>query len=303
MRYQPVFQLLQLFLNMSKNIYIKLTRAGIKAGPFTIMDQFGNIIANDIDRKSLVCGVSYSVEDNVDMVTLVSNGTCSITKTIDLSTINPLQIATIDIVEPMTGCLWRHLTNIERYHHFYGAPEPYIIEYPFAFQNNDQTLQYIKDYTKAYKYFANTSGVFNYNDKIEVDNVWFNKAVVYNGQQSSGILELVAKPIHNLKEYMKYPMYKNDKKIITFTKSDNFYQYNTFWDVVKDKTIPLFMNSCESLSIDKIVNQSNMDYSYRSFNKSPIRAKDLKVRHILDSRSDIHLVSQFIIAPSQISYK
>lgn len=288
---------------MSKNIYIKLTRAGIKSGPFTISDQFGNIIDDNISKESLISGVSYSVNDNVTLITLESIGDCTFTKTIHLSTVSAVDIASLDYSESKTGCLWRHLTNIEKYHHFYGSPEPYVIEYPFAYQYNDEILQNVKDYTKAYKYFVDGTGVFNYNDKIEVDDVWFNKAVVYNGQQSSGILELVAKPIHNLKEYMRYPIYKNDGKIIIFTKSDNFYQYNTFWDVVKNKSIPLFVNSCEALSIDKVVNQSNMDYSSRSFKKAPIKAKDLKIRHILDSRSDIHLVSQFITAPSQISYK
>jgi hypothetical protein len=45
-----------------------------------------------------------------------------------------------------------------------------------------------------------------------------------------------------------------------------------------------------------------MDYGKRSFKKDTLRAKDLKIRHILDNRSDAHLVSQFITAPSQISY-
>jgi len=102
---------------------------------------------------------------------------------------------------------------------------------------------------------------------------------------------------------MTYPIYNAESKTITYTKSDNFYQYNTFWGLVKDKTVPLFSTTCESLSIDKVVNQSNMDYTKRSFKKEPLRAKDLKIRHILDNSSDFHLVSQFIIAPAQISYK
>ena len=108
---------------------------------------------------------------------------------------------------------------------------------------------------------------------------------------------------NNLKEYLKYPVYNVDSKTIIYTKSDNFYQYNTFWGLVKDKSLPLFTKSCESLSIDKVVNQLNMDYGKRSFKKEPLRSKDLKVRHILDNKSDIHLVSQFIVTPSQISYK
>jgi hypothetical protein len=46
-----------------------------------------------------------------------------------------------------------------------------------------------------------------------------------------------------------------------------------------------------------------MDYGKRSYKKEPLRAKELKVRHILDNTSEANLVSQFIITPSQISYK
>jgi len=67
--------------------------------------------------------------------------------------------------------------------------------------------------------------------------------------------------------------------------------------------VPLFVNTCETMSIDKIVNQENMDYGKRSFKKEPLRAKYLKVRHLLDNKDDVHLVSQFITTPAQISYK
>lgn len=288
---------------MSKVIIIKLTKSGPTAGPFTITDEFGNIIATDVTKAQLIEGISYNVSDNVNLVTLESTGKCKIKKTFPVSVTNPVEIASVNYDQVKTACLWRHLTEVTNYNYFYGNVEPYIIEYPFSYQYQDEILQSVQDYTKAYRYWANGEGVFNYNDKVEIDNQWFNKAVLYNGQQSTGILELVPKPINNLKEYMKYPIYNADSKTITYTKSDNFYQYNTFWGLVKNKTLPLFLTSCESLSIDKIVNQANMDYGKRSFKKEPLRAKDLKVRHILDNRSDVHLVSQFIITPSQISYK
>jgi len=154
----------------------------------------------------------------------------------------------------------------------------------------------------VYKYLPTDDGVFNSNRRIQTNDDYFNKSILYNDQQSSGILELVAKPLNNLKAYLSYPKYNTESKTILFSKRDNFYQYNTFWDVTKDKQIPLFENSCESLSIDKEVNQNNMDYGVRSFKKYSLRAKDSKLRQILDNRSDIHLVSQFVIEGSQISY-
>lgn len=288
---------------MSKVITIKLTRASVKAGPFDIQDEFENIIATDVSLDTLEQGVSYYVDDSATMVTVSSTGDCKLSKTMKIETLTPLQVSTTPFIYTKQACLWRHLTNIEIHNEYYGVIKPYIIEYPFAYQYQDQILQNVKDYTRVYRYMQNGTGVFSYTDKVEINNAWFNKAILYNGQQCTGILNLVPKPQNNLKEYMSYPIFNSDSKTIIYTKSDNFYQYNTFWSIVKNRGIRLFLTSCESLSIDKIVNQENMDYSIRSFKKETLRAKDLKVRHILDDRSDIHLVSQFIITPSQISYK
>ena len=288
---------------MPKTLTIKLTMSGPTVGPFTTSDQFGNVIAMDVPKKTLIRGITYIVNDNVSIVVIESTGKCKFKKSFSFSEFNILEYADTKYTQTTTACLWRHLTNIKLYNYFYGNIEPYIIEYPFAYDYQDEILQNVKDYTKAYKYLEIPDGVFNDNSRIETNDSWFNKAVLYNGQQSSGILELVPKPMHNLNAYMQYPILNAESKTITYTKSDNFYQYNTFWAVEKSSQVPLFNTTCESLSIDKVVNQINMDYGPRSFKKATLRAKELKVRHILDNSATTHLVSQFITTPSQISYK
>ena len=106
-----------------------------------------------------------------------------------------------------------------------------------------------------------------------------------------------------MKAYLEYPKFHSDGKDIIFTKSDNFYKVSTFFDVMKSVDVQMFVNSCESLSVDKELNQTNMDYSVRSFKKSPIRAKDVKIRMILNDSSTTHIVSNFLIEETQISYK
>lgn len=289
---------------MSKSILVKLTKSSSKTtGPFIIEDLFGDILHDNVTKSELISGVSVDVSDNTTMLVIKSKDSCQIVKVLTIVSKPVNQVADSKYQEYNTGCVWRHLKNPTIYNSFYGTTVPYIIEYPFSYQFQDEILQNVKDFTRAYEYFPDLDLVTDEHDRIEVDNKWFNKAVLYNGQQSTGLLELVPKPMNNLKDYMKYPVYNTDSKVITYTKSDNFYQYNTFWSLVKDKRVPLFVRTCESLSIDKVVNQANMDYGKRSFKKEPLRAKDLKVRHILDNRSDVHLVSQFIITPAQISYK
>jgi hypothetical protein len=289
---------------MAKTIIIRIKKAGRRPTSFNIYDDAGIILGEKIPIKDIIDGLSYSVNDSVRTIVVeMFSGNCLI-KTINLpiGTITKQELAAIKFQDVNTASIWVHLLNPTSYNKYYGCINPYIIEYPFAYKFQDEILQNVKDYTKAYKYLSNDDGVFNDNRRISI-NGYFNKAVLYNDQQSTGILNLVAKPLNNLKDYMSYPIYNTDSKTILFTKSDSFYQYNTFWGLVKDKTAPLFIKSCESMSIDKLVNQFNMDYSKRSFKKETLRSKDLKVRHILDDKDDVHLVSQFILTPSQLSYK
>ena len=287
---------------MSKTVIIKLTSAGNRTGPFTILDNLGEVLGVDISKEDLIDGYTVSVSDSVTTIILQSTGKCHTLLDITIGALTQEEIADIQFVPANTATLWVHLKDITIYNKYYDNIEPFIVEYPFAYQSYDEILQNVKDYTRAIKYLPSTSGSYNDNASIEI-NGYFNKAILYNGQQCSGLLNLVPKPLRNLQSYMTYPIYASDSKTIIYAKSDGFYQYNTFWGLVKDKTVPLFNTTCESLSIDKVLNQANMDYGKRSYKKEPLRAKFLKVRHILDNKSDLHLVSGFIITPAEISYK
>lgn len=287
---------------MSKQIIIKLTKSGSNIGPFSVVDDLGNLLGENYSKEQLIDGVGFIVQDSVQVVTLSSTGENKISKNIPVTEISSLDLIN-NYTEISTGQIWKHLLNTTKYNNYYGKIHPYIIEYPFIYQYQDEILQNVQDYSKVYKHIKDPFNSFTDFEKIEVNSEWFNKAILYNGQQSSGILNLIPKPINNLKEYVSYPKFNLDSKSILYTKSDNLYQYNTFWSVVKNTSEPLFIKSCENLSIDKEVNQSNMDYSSRSFKKEPLRAKYLKIRHIKDDTDDVHIVSQFIIGATQKSYK
>jgi len=288
---------------MSKIVSIKLTRVSSNAGPFNIYDQFGNLIAENISKESLLEGMHFSVDDNTTMVRVTSIGDCTYEKWVTLANITKYDFYTTPVEEIDTGCVWVHLKNPEIYNTFYGNTEPYIIEQPFSSSPNTQILQNVKDFSKVYQYTKDPYGVSNEPSKIELDDAYFNQAIIYNDQQCSGVLNLVPKPKHNLRAYNLYPIYRNNGKDIIYTKSDNFYNINGFWDVVKDKSDFLFIRNCEPLSIDKEINQDNMNYTIKSFVKAPLRAKDVRIRFILNNRSDIHIVSNLLLTGNQISYK
>ena len=288
---------------MSKIVTLKLKTAGPRMGPFTISDEYGNVLGTNVSREILKEGISYTVVDEASVIKICSTGRVKLCKNFSIGLFDVYEYKDTQFDNKGVSCAWVHLKDPTIYNTFYGVVEPYIIEYPFAYQFHDEILRNVKDYTKVYKYIPTTDTVLADYSKYELDDVWFNKAILYNGQQNSGILNIVPKTRNNLKQYMSFPIYNEDSKSIRVTKNDNFYQYNTFWNVTTAPAVQQFIKDCESLSIDKQINQEVMDYSKRTRKKEPLRAKELKVRHILDNRGDVKMVSQFLLTPVQISYK
>jgi len=290
---------------MAKLIIVRLKKAGNRVKLFSVKDNFDNSLIESISKEKLIKGINVTIEDNVQYIKLqvIGKNACNKQINIPITTITDLQLASWQYEPSNTSSTWTHITKSNIYNFYYGYTSPYIIEYPFAYKFQDEILQNVKDYTKVFYYVPSIGNVFSDVTKVETNDRYFNKAILYNDQQSSGLLELVPKPKNNMKEYLSYPKYNSDSKSIIYTKSDNFYQYNTFWAINENKTLPLFVQTCESLSIDKEINQESMNYKNTSFKKAPLRAKDSKVRHILDNRNDTHLVSQFVIQGTQISYK
>lgn len=194
------------------------------------------------------------------------------------------------------GSGWLHNTTDGVYNNYFGVTAPYVIEYPLAFKFQDEIVQSIKDYSKVNR-------MINASSFVQTNNIFFNKSIIYNDQQCSGVLNLIAKPLNNLSAYLQYPKYNTDSRDILFVKSDNFYNYNGIWDVVKDYNQPMWLPDCTANSENKVLNTTNLDYTNRSFKKYPIRGKDCRIRHILDNRSDVRITSQFIATETQISYK
>lgn len=195
--------------------------------------------------------------------------------------------------------IWSHNLIHTSFQNFYGKLDPFVVEYPYAYKYQDELVQNVKDHTEILEYY-------NENDYYKInEGVYYSKAILSNGQQTSGVLNLYPKPKGQMNLYFNYPKYNTDSKDIMYTKSDNFFNYNTFWDVVMNANNhhPLWKESSVSKSVDKELNNDKLDYSKKTFQKNKLRAKDLKVRHINDKFDRYKFVTKFVNAPTQISYK
>ncbi len=192
--------------------------------------------------------------------------------------------------------IWQHNVAIDKFNNFYGSIHPYILEYPYAFNYLDEILQSIQDYSKVLKYSS-------FRTYVETDQFYFNKFIGWNGQQSTGLLELAMKQANNMFFNKQFPKYNTDSKTVLVSKSGSFYNINTFWDMVKDPYTDIWTPSCVSVSDYKMLNDTNHDYGKRSYHKAPLRSKELKLRWILDDKDDIKIISGFTLASTMQSYK
>lgn len=184
----------------------------------------------------------------------------------------------------------------EGFLNYHGKNFPYILEYPILNYSPEGIISSITDYTSVLKQIS--GGIL-----IDAeDEIYFNNAIIYNNSQTSGLLELVPKPGQNLSRYFNYPIVKEDRLIILFSKSANLFNFNTFSDIVSDKSKPFLLPSCSPQASN--LKLANIDYRLiKSFNRSRLRSRESRLRLIYNSASNYKLVTRFISPTIQISFK
>lgn len=189
--------------------------------------------------------------------------------------------------------VWDHEKTFDSFGKFYNKQEPYILEYPFQYKQQDEIVQSFMDNTSSMKYT-------DFDTYFEPDEtLYFNKAFLRNRQQNSGMLYLVPQQEINLSTYLSYPKFNSDSKEVLVARRDNIFYFNTFWDITKDKSNPTIKVGCNKIDID--LNQENLEYKPIAFAKYPLRAKDLKIRLIRDLPTDFKMVSNFVVTETQTS--
>jgi len=194
-----------------------------------------------------------------------------------------------------TPDVWDHNSTFVLYQTFRGVEYPYILEAPFIYKYDDQIFQGIQDYLTVLKYTSPT--LYN-----ELDGcVYFNKIVAYNNQQNTGTCVVVPKDENNLYTYRQYPIYNPTNTAILVEKVDHIYNTNMYWDKVKDTNQPIWETTCDPTQGRKVLVDNNLDYGVRSFRKYQLRAKDMKLRRVLDNNNSLKFLSRFTITQTQDS--
>ena len=129
--------------------------------------------------------------------------------------------------------IWKHNDSCDDYNNYYGVQHPFEIEYPIVTGQAPTVI-------KSFEYILEAYRVSNLNcvDQFHVLDANFNQAVVSNTEQVSGYLNLNIFPKNNITLSLEYPKLNQSNLAsfdILFSKEENKYRFNQFWDITKDR--------------------------------------------------------------------
>jgi len=164
---------------------------------------------------------------------------------------------------------WKHNDTCNSFCNYYGIDHPFEVEFPV---NTGSTITTIKN-------IEYTLEVLNYStdciDPYHVLDANFDYAMLYNTEQNSGLLKLNLKPYSPVK-MLEYPKILPNQIEILYSKEENKYRFNQFWDSTKDRGEftgnQWRMFNTEQNGYRKVLNPTFIDYL-----KPPLQRK--KFRH------------------------
>lgn len=171
------------------------------------------------------------------------------------------------------SAIWRHNTVCNSYCNFYGKSYPFEIEFVSSTGQQVNSVRSIEYLLDTYKFHNDCR------DKFHVLDENFDQAIVYNSEQISGVLLLSLKPKNNPLAMLSYPQIGINSIGIQYSKEENKYRFNQFWDITKNRgeysgiNFPMFNTSSNGYIYP--INPTYVDYL-----KSPLERK--KFRHTVN---------------------
>ena len=200
------------------------------------------------------------------------------------------------VINTSTGAsTWNHNLSIFTYQTYYNKLYPYIIEYnvnsfPQVSTVNSITLmQDIQEYYSDYEYYSLSTS-----NKKNLAN--FTKAIIYNKEQSSGIIKLIPEEFGNTRQKITYPRMTATGIEALISRREHLYTFNGFWNVAaQGNGQPLWSTQWSDLvtqyPIDKIPNTKSVRPVSVSYQKSKIKSDFAKVRLIQDQYSRFKFIN------------
>lgn len=190
-----------------------------------------------------------------------------------------------------SNTIWKHNSVCNSFCNFYGIDYPFEVQFLADSTFGVNTIRSIQYYLEAYEYGENCY------DRYHVLNHNFDQAVIFNSEQVSGILNLIYDNGENPEISLKYPIINNNSIDILYSKEEQKYRFNQFWDIVKDRgeftTVKELIFNTSPNGYVKALNQNNLNYLKPETERKKFRHHNNEVWLIKNKLGSIEIVMNF----------
>ena len=125
--------------------------------------------------------------------------------------------------------IWRHNDRTDKFANFYGVDYPWEVDLLQTSGQQVTTLRSVEYMLESYVY--KNEG----RDRFHVLDFNFDQAEIYNTEQTSGLLKLNISPKNNAPLITTYPIINASDIDILYSKEEQKFRFNQFWDVTFDR--------------------------------------------------------------------
>jgi hypothetical protein len=185
------------------------------------------------------------------------------------------------------GSLWNHNLTNKSYQVFYGQKQPWQIQTISKYDLSKNHLNSVEYSMDVIRYHNDYDPFFN-------TQITFNKAVVSNQGQSTGLLELEYNNKNNLNTLTTYPKVNAKSTTIRVTNSDGVWRFNQFYDLAASRAnnIPLWTNDCSNTI--KTPNPLAINYQTPDLDKKRIRGEWNRIMLINDKHTNYKMIFKWL---------
>lgn len=155
--------------------------------------------------------------------------------------------------------IWKHNNRCDSFCNFYGKDYPFEVEQIVNTGQSVSTIRSFEYQLECYQYRDNCK------DEFHILDANFDRAVVYNSEQVSGMLNLNISPKNDPQAILDYPKINTASIDILYSKEENKYRFNQFWDITNDRgefsNVTRNVWDTQANGYIRTLNNFNLDYS------------------------------------------
>lgn len=187
-----------------------------------------------------------------------------------------------DSLEPSTGSgsLWKHNVRCDLFNNYYDVQYPWEIELVESIGQTVNTIRSIEYQLESYLHqpkLDEDGCILNYgcDDRWHDLSYNFDEAIIHNTEQVSGLLTLTEQTA-DVNDIVSYPIIGVADINILYSKVEQKYRFDQFWDVTNDRSVPepIFITQLNGYVRD-------LNEAYMNYNKPQLERK--KFRHYVNN--------------------